>query len=121
MHERKDLNVRAVAIFGAVLLGVGVLLHLALAGFFFGLRRALDRADAPAHPLAASPAPPPGPRLEVAPRAALEALRRDEDALLNSYGWVDRAQGRVRIPVSRAMELLESRGLPARPVQPPAD
>jgi len=121
MHERKDLNVRAIAGFGAALLAVGILVHLAVGAQFFAYRRAEDRADTPPHPLATSPALPPPPRLEVAPRAALEALRREEEALLNSYGWVDRSQGRVRIHISRAMELLEMRGLPVRPGHPTAD
>ncbi len=121
MHERKDLNVRAVAWFGAGLLAVGVFIHLLVAGQFFAYRRAEERADPPPHPLATSPALPPSPRLEIAPREALEALRRDEDALLNSYGWVDRSQGRARVPISRAMELLEKRGLPVRPGHPTAD
>ena len=121
MHERKDLNVRAVGRFGAALLVVAVVVHLAVAALFFALRRSAERADAPPHPLAKSPAIPPEPRLEVAPRAALEALRREEDLLLNSVGWVDRPQGRVRIPVSRAMDLLEKRGLPVRSSHQPAD
>jgi|YNPNPStandDraft_1061719.scaffolds.fasta_scaffold00583_7 hypothetical protein len=36
----------------------------------------------------------------------LRALRTREDAELNSYGYLDQAQGRVRIPIRRAMELL---------------
>src|SRR5881394_2555704 len=120
MHERKDLNVRAVAWFGAGLLVVALLVALAVAAQFFAYERAEKRADPPPHPLARSPALPPPPRLEVAPRAALEALRREEDALLTSYGWVDRNQGRARIPISRAMELLEKRGLPVRPGHPTA-
>lgn len=39
-------------------------------------------------------------------------LHAREDLLLNNYSWVDRAQGRVRIPIDRAMELLAERGLP---------
>jgi hypothetical protein len=121
MHERKDLNVRAVAWFGAGLFAVGVLVHLAVGAQFFAYKRAAERGDPPPHPLASSPALPPPPRLEATSRAALEALRREEDALLNSYGWIDRNQGRARIPIARAMELLEKRGLPVRPGHPTAD
>ncbi|HUC85551.1 MAG TPA: hypothetical protein VL970_10195 [Candidatus Acidoferrales bacterium] len=46
-----------------------------------------------------------------AERVALEAA---QDAQLNSYGWVDRSNGIVRIPIARAMELLLQRGLPTR-------
>ena len=68
MHEQKDLNVRAVVWFGAALLTVGVLIHLAVGAQFFAYQRAEERTDPPPHPLAASPALPPPPRLEVAPR-----------------------------------------------------
>ncbi len=51
----------------------------------------------------------------------LADLHAREDLLLDNYSWVDRAQGKVRIPISRAMELLAQRGLPVAPVveQPP--
>jgi len=121
MHETRDLRVGAVVLFGAAVVIVGVILHLGVAALFSALRRAAVRADRPPHPLARTPALPPSPRLEVAPRAALEALRREEEQLLHSYGWVDRPQGRARIPIERALDLIERRGLPVRPAPPPAD
>jgi hypothetical protein len=57
---------------------------------------------------------PPEPRLEASPLADLEAVHQEEDALLNTYGWVDRTHGTARIPIDRAIELLARRGLPAR-------
>jgi len=42
-------------------------------------------------------------------------LHLREDLLLDHYTWVDRAQGKVRIPVERAMELLARSGLPVAP------
>ena len=121
MHETKDLNVRSVVLFGAALLVVGALIHAGVAAFLVATKRSADRSDRPPYPMAETPPAVPAPRLEVAPRAALEALRREEDALLQSYEWVDRAQGRARIPISRALDLIEKRGLPVRPVPPPAD
>lgn len=38
-----------------------------------------------------------------------------EDLLLENYSWIDRAQGRVRIPVSQAMQIIAQRGLPVVP------
>ena len=46
---------------------------------------------------------PPEPRLQNHPREDLLALRRAEDAVLNSYGWVDRTAGIVRIPIDQAI------------------
>jgi hypothetical protein len=42
-------------------------------------------------------------------------LHAREDLLLNNYTWVDEAQGKVRIPIERAMELIAQRGLPVAP------
>ncbi|MDR3727485.1 MAG: hypothetical protein P4K86_10625 [Terracidiphilus sp.] len=42
-------------------------------------------------------------------------LHTREDLLLDHYSWVDRSQGKVRIPIERAMELLAQRGLPQAP------
>jgi hypothetical protein len=36
----------------------------------------------------------------------LKALRAREDADLNSYRYIDRAKGSVRLPINRAMDLL---------------
>ena len=44
----------------------------------------------------------------------LRQMRAAEEAVLNSYGWVDKDSGRVRIPIERAMEILAKKGLPAR-------
>jgi hypothetical protein len=44
-------------------------------------------------------------------------LHAREDLLLENYSWVDQSQGKVRIPIERAMELIAERGLPvAKPV-----
>jgi hypothetical protein len=56
----------------------------------------------------------PEPRLQVAPEVDLAALRARDDAALNTYGWVDRKAGVVRIPIERAMDLVAQRGLPVR-------
>lgn len=42
-------------------------------------------------------------------------LHEREDLLLENYSWVDRSQGKVRIPIERAMQLLAQRGLPTAP------
>lgn len=46
-------------------------------------------------------------------------LHQREDLLLDHYSWVDQPQGKVRIPIERAMELIAQRGLPVAP--PPAE
>jgi hypothetical protein len=56
----------------------------------------------------------PRPRLQTSDRMDMEQLRQSEDKVLNTYGWVDRDAGTVRVPIDRAMELLVERGLPFR-------
>jgi hypothetical protein len=55
----------------------------------------------------------PTPRLETDDgNQDLADLHVREELLLGHYSWIDRGQGKVRIPVERAMELIAQRGLP---------
>jgi hypothetical protein len=54
----------------------------------------------------------PSPRLQVDPRQDLAAWRRAENERLSSYGWVDRDQKVVHIPIDRAIAVIAERGLP---------
>jgi hypothetical protein len=45
----------------------------------------------------------------------LADLHQREDLLLDNYSWIDRSQGKVRIPIEQAMELIAQRGLPVAP------
>lgn len=56
----------------------------------------------------------PAPNLQMNPQEDLRALRAREDAEIVSYGWVDRSNGIIRMPVERAMDLILQRGLPVR-------
>jgi hypothetical protein len=68
------------------------------------------------HPLAGDlrRTAPPAPVLQTAPIDDLVALRARERSLLETYGWIDKERGIVRIPIEKAMDLLATRGLPAR-------
>src|ERR1700733_11579806 len=54
----------------------------------------------------------PEPRLENDERNELTGFRLREEERLNSYGWVDQQAGTMHIPIERAMQLIEQRGLP---------
>jgi len=60
------------------------------------------------------PPPAPNPALQPSPRLDLRKWREEEDEAMNSYGWVDRKKGIVRIPVDRAMDLIAQKGLPTK-------
>jgi cytoskeletal protein RodZ len=57
------------------------------------------------------PAPPP----EADDAQDVANLHAREDLLLDNYSWADQSQGKVRIPIERAMELLAQRGLKVAP------
>jgi hypothetical protein len=113
-HETSDVNVRGLFAFaaGLTVVGVGVYVAVWLLFLWFGAREA---PKGPAEfPLAAAHKSdlPPQPRLQTDPRQDLRELRSQEDAILNSYGWVDQNNGIVRIPIDEAMKLVVQRGLP---------
>jgi hypothetical protein len=74
----------------------------------------------PISPLAPPREYAPPPRLQVTPRADLQQLEAKEHVLLHEYGWVDRQNNVVRIPIDRAMDLIAQRGLPAQKAAPKA-
>lgn len=69
-------------------------------------------------PLAEARQLPPFPRLQVKPEEAWYLFEAQEDSVLNSYGWVGRDAGIVRIPIDDAMKIAFQRGFPARPEAP---
>jgi hypothetical protein len=124
LHETRDANIRGVFAFGVGLVVTGVVVSIVVWLLFRYLSPGETRA-APPLPLATTtsqgaptrvPEPlPPEPRLQVHPREDLIDLRRREDEMLDSYGWVDKHAGLVRIPIEEAMRIAVERGLPARP------
>ena len=118
-HETTDVNVRAILGFGAALFVTAVVVHVLIWLMFLYFDRREGRQVQAAYPLGVSQGErtPPEPRLQVTPREDLRLLREQEEQLLNSYSWVDRDGGIVRIPISEAMRLTVERGLPARQEQ----
>lgn len=58
----------------------------------------------------------PTPRLQLDDgNQEIADLHAREDLLLNNYSWTDRSQGKVRIPIDKAIEILAQRGLPVAP------
>jgi hypothetical protein len=115
-HEASDANVGAVFRFGfGLLIAVVIILFLVWLLFGYFARREAG-SGVRQFPLAAEEQNrlPPQPRLQTNPRQDLLDLRTSENDILNSYGWVDKAGGVVRIPITEAMKLTVERGLPAR-------
>ena len=54
------------------------------------------------------------PRLEVDEKSYIQRYIDDKGGELYTYGWVNRPNGVVRIPIYRAMEKIVQEGLPHR-------
>ncbi|HUO25888.1 MAG TPA: hypothetical protein VMU61_09480 [Candidatus Aquilonibacter sp.] len=128
--ERRDLRSVGVIYFLVGLALATVLASLLLTRFYDFLDKR-ERSRGPAvSPLVTVPADTrhiprnypetafPNPRLEEDERDQLNQVRLKEEQTLNSYGWVDKDKGIVRIPIERAMDLIAQRGLPVRPAAP---
>ena len=115
-HEESDVNVRGVLGFAAGLLVTAVLIQFMVWLLFVYFSGREAARVVPEYPLAAGEQTrvPPEPRLQTNPREDMRALRAREDAVLNSYGWVDKTAGVVRIPIDEAIKLTVQRGLPVR-------
>lgn len=112
-YEKRDVNPRAILWVGVAIIISAVVIHFAVWGVFdFFSAREAHKGKPPATLVNAKRQPPPRPRLQTDAPADLQEMRAREDAVLESYGWVDRQNGIVHIPVQRAMELLVERGLP---------
>jgi len=119
-YEHVDVDAWAIGKFAiALVLLCGVALLLLAGVFKFLLSRETAGPQPPTGINVDARRLPPQPRLQYAPVLDLEEFRAAEEKILNSYGWVDRQNGVVRMPIGRAMDLLAQRGLPARTAAPP--
>lgn len=116
-HETTDVSPSYVGLFALGLtLMIAIVLPL-LGWVFWRFEAAAKRADAPQSPLTRNQTTPP-PVLQDDPATDLASFRRKEEQRLSSYGWIDRQQRIVRVPIARAIEILSERGLP-EPEGPP--
>ena len=110
----REVDTRGVLLSGFWLAAGLIVSLVAMWGVFRVLEKRQERVDKPLPPQVVVNLKriPPEPRLEPDPLALRRELRAQEDALLKSYGWVDRTAGSVHIPIDRAMEIVLERGVP---------
>lgn len=121
-YETRDVKLRPLVVFIAGLTVVGVVVYLVVFLMIRLFSGQAAREDARVMPSSVSrPAPgpgeerlPPEPRIQANAAADMDALRRQEDARLTTYGWVDRQAGIVHIPVDVAMTQILEEGLSVR-------
>jgi hypothetical protein len=118
-YETRDASTRGLVMFGIGLFTTLVVVAV-LTSWLFGYFAKSQSLGSPDSPFENVRVLPPQPRLQVNPRQDLLRLRENENAELDSYGWVDQKNGIVHIPIARAMDLVAQRGLAARqPNAPP--
>lgn len=137
-YEASDVNATGVAVFLAALMAFVVVFFVFCFGMGAVINNALVKRDGPSNKwnnleygsgkvpktMASDPALQqeqlqqmtqkfPTPRLETDDgNQDLADLHAREGLLLDHYSWIDRSQGKVRIPIQRAMELIAQKGLP---------
>jgi hypothetical protein len=122
-YETRDVKIRPLVVFIAGLTIVGIFTYLVVFVMFRLFSGEAARQDAQVAPSTTSrPAPAPGeerlppePRIQANPGADMQRLREQEEAILTTYGWVDRSAGVARIPIDVAMRQVLEEGLPVRP------
>lgn len=111
--EIRDTNMPALVILGSAIV-ITVAIVMLFCWWLFGIYTYVQPLGPAATPFASARPLPPEPRLQPKPESDLQLYLNEESSELDSYGWVDRASGVVRIPVDRAMKLLLQQGLPVR-------
>jgi hypothetical protein len=126
-YERQDIGARGVLYFLIGLAVAGLLTYFVVDGLYSYLDKRSEAQQAPVNPLVTNaPADTrnigtdypqgafPNPRLEVDERGQLNDIRIKEEQTLQSYDYIDKNAGIVRIPIDRAMDLITQRGLPVQ-------
>jgi len=117
-YERRDARPWPTIRVGLYILGTMFLTAVVLVPLFrfFGRReKAEQRPAATVLAPSARAAGPAFPRLVTSEPAALAEFRAQEDALLTSWGWVEKDRGIARMPIDEAMKIVAARGLPSFP------
>jgi len=112
-YETRDVNVAALVKFAASLAVILIIVSFGMRWTFNYYAKTQTLGPA-ATPFENERTIPPLPRLQVAPQKEIHDYWESQQSIVGSYGWVDRQNGVVRIPVDRAMRILLARGLPAR-------
>lgn len=121
-YEKRDANAKGIffSVLGLflVLVLIDVIVHFMVRDFRNAPTPA-DRYTGSVRKQEAAKAEPAYPRLQISAPADLSAFREQEAEQLNTYGWINKTSGVVRIPIDRAMDLVLQKGLPTRqPGQP---
>lgn len=118
-HEPDVVNSRTVVFWGVILF-VTMLFSF---GSVLLFKEAVDRTlgENPTTGLVSkddTPVPPGIAVLNPDQAAELVQLRESQHAWLDGYAWEDKSAGVARVPIARAIAIIEAKGLPAFPPSP---
>lgn len=114
-YEARDVRASAILKFTLYLFLVTILVLFLMRLMYVGFAR-YEAGKQPPAPIMRTDEgrKPPMPRLQERPYQDVVALRKGEDEVLSSYGWVDQPAGIVRVPIDEAMRIALRKGFPVR-------
>ena len=113
-YEKRDARPASLLQFG-FWMAVVLALTLVAMKWAFDYFSKTEPLGAPAAPFATQENQlPPQPRLQVEPHTDLQDYCQAQQQQVDSYGWIDKPAGIVRVPIDRAMDIVLARGLPSR-------
>lgn len=112
-HETRDADTRKLAWMGVAMVAL-VVFGFIVTEIAFHVFVGIRPIKPPTALFTRSQMPPP-PLIQEHSGGELARYLEGQDQLLDTYGWVNRKAGIVRIPISRAMALLLQKGFPVRP------
>lgn len=103
-YEEKNIPAKQIVLWVGGLL-VGLVLVMLGMYFIVGVPQAIPRPDVVANRKMLQPT------LQRDPASAMRKFKREQNEYMNSYGWVNKQQGVVHIPIEAAMEMAIQRGM----------
>lgn len=113
-YERRDASIRGLLLFGLFLAVVLVFVFVSMKWTFNWLAAESPRGESAA-PFAQGRPLPSAPLLQANPHMDLRSYCAGQVEELNSYGWLDKQNGVVHIPIDRAMDIVMQQGFTSRP------
>ena len=114
-YERTDADAGGSYRAGIAILAAMVLTAIGLVPLYRLLARQETKAQPPPAEVLRTDMSEPAqsfPKLVISEPLALAEFRAQEEALLTSYGWVEKDKGLARIPIEDAMRIVAEHGLP---------
>ena len=112
-YEHTDANIWQITKFGIWLLMTAIVVHLGMGAMYQMLIEQSKVTGEQPYPLASTTEPrlPPEPRLQQFPESEYYQHYLTEQQRLQEYGWINKDEGVVRIPIADAMRLTLERGV----------